>query len=103
MIGDSETQKLMTEALHYRAQLQRTAIAKRKDIDSMKAAKQEANNFVSELILGIAGGEDQISLIEKTVIELDKVFPIVEKTVVEEKRVVLLPPAKPVSIPVVEK
>lgn len=97
MIGDSETQKLMTEALHYRAQLQRTAIAKRKDIDSMKAARQEANNFMDELSLAVGAGEDQIDLITKTLIELDKVFPIVEK------KIVSLPPAKPVSIPVVEK
>jgi len=96
MIGENETQRLLVAAVHYRAQLQRTAIAKRRDIDSMKASKGESESFVEELNLAIAGGEDQISLIKKTLNDLEKVFPIVDK------KVISLPPG-PTSIPVVEK
>ena len=97
MIGENGTQVLIVSALHYRVQLQRTITAKGKDIDSMKASKDEAENFIGELSLAIASGEDQISLIAKALTELDKVFPIVDK------KVISLPAAKTLSIPVVEK
>ena len=96
MIGENGTQKLMAAAIHYRAQLQRTAINKGEDIDSMKASRDKAKSFIDELSLAIAGGEDQIGLITKTLNDLDKVFPIVDK------KVISLPPG-PTSIPVVEK
>ena len=96
MIGENETQKIMAAELNYRAQLQRTSIAKRRDIDSMKASKGESESFVEELNLAIACGEDQISLIKKTLNDLDKVFPIVDKKVISL-------PAGPAQMPVVEK
>ena len=97
MIGENETQKLMVTVLNYRSQLQRTAISKRRDIDFMKASTDAAGNLIEELNLAIAGGEDQLGLITKTLIDLDKVFPVIDK------KVITLPPAKPVNIPVVEK
>lgn len=95
MINNNEVDKLKQATVHYRTQLERTIVAKRKDVDSMRASMKEAVDFAADLSLSITAEEDQISLLKKTIIDLDKVFSP------ETKKIVVLPvaPALPIKTP----